>query len=105
MRGRIPRGASRCHTPHFPAQMPLLDRVPELRVVLEHITTAEAAEFVQSAPASVAATVTPQHMLLNRNALFVVGPLTFGHWLQAEVGATVAALYSFPAPRPPCQCC
>ena len=47
--------------------------MPDLRVVLEHITTREAAEFVSSAPATVAATVTPQHMLLNRNALFVKG--------------------------------
>jgi dihydroorotase len=53
-------------------QKPLLDAVPMLRVVLEHITTADAAEFVLGAPANVAATVTPQHMLLNRNALFVV---------------------------------
>lgn len=52
--------------------MPLLERVPELRVVMEHITTADAAEFVAAAPANVAATITPQHMLLNRNALFVV---------------------------------
>ena len=53
-------------------QVPLLDRVPDLRIVMEHITTADAAEFVAAAPANVAATVTPQHMLLNRNALFVV---------------------------------
>jgi dihydroorotase len=50
----------------------LLDRVPDLRVVMEHITTADAAEFVARAPSNVAATITPQHMLLNRNALFVV---------------------------------
>lgn len=54
------------------AQKPLLDVVPQLKVVLEHITTADAAEFVVSAPANVAASVTPQHMLLNRNALFAV---------------------------------
>lgn len=52
---------------------PLLDQVPNLKVVMEHITTADAASFVESAPANVAATVTPQHMLLNRNALFVKG--------------------------------
>ncbi len=51
---------------------PLLERMPDLRVVLEHITTKQAAEFVASAPSSVAATVTPQHMLYNRNALFQV---------------------------------
>ncbi|MEZ4356066.1 MAG: dihydroorotase [Myxococcota bacterium] len=41
-----------------------------LRVVFEHITTAEAAAWVAEAPARVAATITPQHLLLNRNALF-----------------------------------
>lgn len=48
-------------------------QVPELRVVMEHITTRDAAEFVASAPANVAASVTPQHLLLNRNAMFVGG--------------------------------
>ncbi len=48
-------------------------QVPELRVVMEHITTADAAAFVAAGPASVAASVTPQHMLLNRNALFLGG--------------------------------
>lgn len=40
---------------------------------MEHITTADAAAFVAGAPANVAASVTPQHLLLNRNALFVGG--------------------------------
>lgn len=40
---------------------------------MEHITTKNAADFVASAPANLAATITPQHMLLNRNALFVKG--------------------------------
>ncbi len=40
---------------------------------MEHITTRDAAEFVAAAPANVAASVTPQHLLLNRNALFVGG--------------------------------
>ncbi len=52
---------------------PLLDEIPDLRVVLEHISTAEAVEFVESAGAGVAATITPQHLLLNRNALFSGG--------------------------------
>ncbi|KAF8059750.1 pyrC [Scenedesmus sp. PABB004] len=52
---------------------PLLDAVPDLHVVLEHITTADAASFVAGAPGNVAASVTPQHMLLNRNALFAKG--------------------------------
>ena len=46
---------------------------PGLRVVLEHITTREAADFVRSAPATVAATLTPQHLLYSRNALFAGG--------------------------------
>ena len=50
---------------------PLLERVPELRVVMEHITTAEAAAFVEAAPEGrVAATITPQHLLWNRNEIF-----------------------------------
>jgi len=53
--------------------IPILDRVPDLRVVMEHITTRDAAEFVASAGPNVAASITPQHILLNRNALFVGG--------------------------------
>jgi dihydroorotase len=52
---------------------PLVERLPKLRVVLEHITTREAVDFVLGARAGVAATVTPQHLLLNRNALFAGG--------------------------------
>ncbi|MGE0355628.1 MAG: dihydroorotase [Burkholderiales bacterium] len=52
---------------------PLLLRFPRLRVVLEHITTGEAALFVSSAPDNVAATITAHHLLLNRNALFAGG--------------------------------
>jgi dihydroorotase len=51
----------------------VVERVPHLKVVFEHITTRIAAEFVQSARAGVAATITPQHLLLNRNALFEGG--------------------------------
>jgi dihydroorotase len=46
---------------------------PELRIVLEHITTREAADFVREASARVAATITPQHLLYSRNALFAGG--------------------------------
>jgi dihydroorotase len=46
---------------------------PALRLVLEHITTTEAAQFVAAAPAHVAATITPQHLLYNRNAIFKGG--------------------------------
>ncbi len=51
----------------------LVVRFPTLKVVVEHITTAEAAAFVESAPATVAATITAHHLLLNRNALFQGG--------------------------------
>lgn len=46
---------------------------PGLKVVFEHITTAEAAAFVESAGANVAATITPQHLHINRNAMLVGG--------------------------------
>jgi dihydroorotase len=46
---------------------------PGLRIVLEHITTREAAQFVTDASARVAATITPQHLIYSRNALFVGG--------------------------------
>jgi dihydroorotase len=49
---------------------PLLERFPALPVVLEHITTARAVDFITSARAGVAATITPQHLLHNRNAIF-----------------------------------
>ena len=49
---------------------PSLERFQGLRVVFEHITTEEAVAFVEQMPAHVAATITPQHLLLNRNALF-----------------------------------
>jgi dihydroorotase len=52
---------------------PLVRDFPDLKIVLEHITTSQAAEYVASAPATVAATVTPQHLMLNRNALFQGG--------------------------------
>jgi dihydroorotase len=49
---------------------PLVRNFPELKIVLEHITTAEAAGFVAAAGPRVAATITPQHLVINRNALF-----------------------------------
>ncbi len=52
---------------------PLLGRLPRLRVVLEHITTRQAAEFVAAAPATVGATITAHHLLYNRNAMFEGG--------------------------------
>jgi dihydroorotase len=53
--------------------IPLLERFPALPVVFEHITTARAAELVRTARAGVAATITPQHLLHNRNAIFSGG--------------------------------
>lgn len=52
---------------------PLCQRFPALKIVLEHITTRDAAQFVQGAPANVAATLTVQHLLYNRNHLLVGG--------------------------------
>jgi dihydroorotase len=49
---------------------PLVGRFPSLRIVFEHITTRAAAEFVRNARPGIAATLTPQHLLMNRNALF-----------------------------------
>ena len=46
---------------------------PELKIVFEHITTRQAAEFVADGPATIGATITPQHLQLNRNALFQGG--------------------------------
>jgi dihydroorotase len=52
---------------------PLMQRFPTLKIVVEHITTREAAQFVREAPPNIAATVTAHHLLLNRNALFAGG--------------------------------
>jgi len=53
--------------------VPLLKRYPGLKVVFEHITTKEAADFVAAAPACVGATITAHHLLMNRNAMFTGG--------------------------------
>ncbi|MFZ9642584.1 MAG: dihydroorotase [Candidatus Methylopumilus sp.] len=52
---------------------PLLAKYPALKVVFEHITTKDAADFVLSAPQHIAATITPHHLLMNRNAMFTGG--------------------------------
>jgi len=52
---------------------PLLERFPRLKVVLEHITTREAAQYVEVTGPNVAATITAHHLLMNRNALFLGG--------------------------------
>lgn len=51
----------------------IVEQHPRLKVVLEHITTADAAQFVTEAREGVAATITPQHLLMNRNDLLVGG--------------------------------
>ena len=52
---------------------PLLKRFPKLRIVLEHITTENAVQFVESSGFRLAATITPHHLHLNRNAMFLGG--------------------------------
>ncbi|CAO2182911.1 unnamed protein product [Urochloa humidicola] len=52
---------------------PLVQKLPQLKIVMEHITTMDAVNFIESCEGHVAATVTPQHLLLNRNALFQGG--------------------------------
>ncbi len=51
----------------------ITQRFPGLRLILEHVTTREAVQYVAAAPATVAATITAHHLLLNRNALFAGG--------------------------------
>jgi dihydroorotase len=53
--------------------VPLRRRLPELRIVLEHITTAEAVDCVTAGDANLAATITPHHLTINRNAIFQGG--------------------------------
>ena len=52
---------------------PLVGRLPELKVIFEHITTRQAVEFVDASSANVGATITPQHLHINRNAMLVGG--------------------------------
>jgi dihydroorotase len=52
---------------------PLLERFPQLKVVLEHVTTRDAVQYVEVTGANVAATITAHHLLMNRNALFLGG--------------------------------
>jgi dihydroorotase len=52
---------------------PLSERWPRLRIVFEHVTTRAAVEFVRTARAGLGATITPQHLLFNRNALLASG--------------------------------
>jgi dihydroorotase len=52
---------------------PVTRDFPGLRIVFEHITTAEAVRFVETAGPNVGATITPQHLVMNRNAIFTGG--------------------------------
>lgn len=52
---------------------PLREKFPELKIVLEHITTKDAVDFVSAQDENLAATITPHHLLLNRNDLLVGG--------------------------------
>jgi len=52
---------------------PLVQAFPELKMVLEHVTTRDAVDFVSEAPAHIGATITVHHLLLNRNAMFEGG--------------------------------
>jgi dihydroorotase len=49
---------------------PLANRIPQLKIVFEHVTTAEAVAFVEQSPPTLAATITPHHLLYNRNSMF-----------------------------------
>jgi len=51
----------------------IVERFPDLKVVLEHVTTADAVQFVSEAGKKVAATITPQHLMYNRNDMLVGG--------------------------------
>ena len=53
--------------------MPMINRFPDLKIVFEHITTADAVDFVQDTHDNIAATITPQHLLFNRNMMFKGG--------------------------------
>ena len=63
---------TRCVTHRTVIVQPLVERMPKLKIVMEHITTSEAVAFVTAAPSNVAATITPQHLLYTRNAIFQV---------------------------------
>jgi len=60
--------------------LPLLRRFPGLRVVLEHVSTREGVQCVRDGPQLLAATITPQHLLLSRNAMFAQGRMRPHHY-------------------------
>ncbi|MCJ8322726.1 MAG: dihydroorotase [Rhizobiales bacterium] len=52
---------------------PIVQKFPALKVVMEHITTKDAADYIRSKDANLAATITPHHLMINRNAMLVGG--------------------------------
>jgi len=52
---------------------PLVDRFPDLKIVLEHVTTRDAVQYVEITGGNIAATITAHHLLMNRNAMFLGG--------------------------------
>tara|TARA_B100002051_G_C16675895_1_gene607096 strand:- start:228 stop:1265 length:1038 start_codon:yes stop_codon:yes gene_type:complete len=78
---------------------PIIERFPRLRIVLEHISSRQSVEFVQQAGPCVAATITPHHLLLNRNDLLVGGIKPHHYCLpivkrQQDQSALIAAAVS-----------
>ena len=78
---------------------PLLRRFPRLKMVMEHITTQEAVDFISTAEPQLAATITAHHLLLNRNAIFDGGIRPYHYCLPVLKGekhrqAVVAAATS-----------
>src|SRR3546814_17595612 len=69
----------------------LVQDLPGLKIVFEHITTAEGVAFVEASGANIAATVTPQHLIIHRNALFETGQASCreraGLYVESPVGA------------------
>ncbi len=77
----------------------LLERHPKLRVVLEHVSTRHGVEFVRSKPANLGATITPQHLFMNRNAMLAGGLRPHNYCLpvlkrESDRAALVAAATS-----------
>lgn len=75
LHGEVTHGDIFMRERHFVESVltPLVSDFPKLRIVLEHVSTKAAVEFVESAPDTVAATITPHHLLYNRNHLLAGG--------------------------------
>ena len=66
---------------------PLRERLPELRVVLEHVTTSDGVDFVMGAEKNLGATITPHHLMINRNAILAGGIRLDPdrHWMEIDI--------------------